>query len=525
MTTVFVSHASEDKALVTPFVDHIVDLGCCVPADDVFYSSRRGSGVPLGEDLHTYVRKQATGAKLVIAIITPTFQRRPYCWTELGVAWAKTGNLFPLALPGMDHDKLQGVLTGLIVGSLDDPEALNELHARIADLLGTGKGNHSWEEHRDHWLTELPALVSALPSAQATAAPPSEAAAQPSAAGSSAANLRYGWGHLFDSFVDAALYTRDDRIARDKIEQCINLGTLIPSRYLYSSDRGAANWLALCEERSYTHYQETKRFWLGPRGDRVAAFIDQAIPGNALDYVSLGPGDGAKDAALVNSWLSDGRDIMYYPYDVSLPLISRAARDVYEKGQENQDGVLHIKAVLADIEQLRQMRQVFAHRPVPNVIGLLGNSLGNWASEGPFLSRLRLAMYADDLLMLEVRLKTRGAKAPEVESIGAQRFDFGPLEYYLGAKFEDAKIVSEVCHDLSDVESTETTVIRCAEGSYDGRMLSGVRLVYIHQYQVDAFVKFVTGEGFEVLLQEVGGDGTFLLCVLRLRRSEPGATV
>jgi hypothetical protein len=134
-------------------------------------------------------------------------------------------------------------------------------------------------------------------------------------------------------------------------------------------------------------------------------------------------------------------------------------------------------------------------------------------------------MHLGDLLVLEVRLKAAGAKAAEVESVGAKRFDFGPLEYYLGARFEEAEIDSVLDDDLSDVDGTETTVIRCTKGHYDGKSLAGVQLVYIHQYAADAFLQFIEKAGFDVLLHEVSADKTFLECVVRLRRDQPSGSV
>lgn len=112
MPGVFISHAFADRALVDPFVDDVIRLGCGVPPEQVFYSSGEDTGVPSGEDLNAYVRKQVADASIVVAVISPTFQTRPFCVAELGAAWAKVGNLFPIAVPGMGRTDLEGCWWG-----------------------------------------------------------------------------------------------------------------------------------------------------------------------------------------------------------------------------------------------------------------------------------------------------------------------------------------------------------------------------------------------------------------------------
>jgi hypothetical protein len=153
--TVFVSHAAADKPLVTPFVDTILRLGSGVPTERLFYSSGADTGVPVGTPLNTYVRERVSDAGLVVAIVTPRFRERPYCLAELGAAWSRAGTLFPIALPGMGHRDLDGVLSGLIVKTLDDGSALDELHERLAKVVGRRTNVVTWGERRREWLDEV----------------------------------------------------------------------------------------------------------------------------------------------------------------------------------------------------------------------------------------------------------------------------------------------------------------------------------------------------------------------------------
>jgi hypothetical protein len=153
MSGIFVSHASADKVLVDPFVDTIIRLGCNVQKESIFYSSGEDTGIPSGSTLNDYVRSKMEEVSLVVAIISPTFQTRPFCVAELGAAWSQVGKLFPIAVPGLEHTDMQGVLTGLIVRYLSDSAALDELHDLVCDVLGVSPGARTWGRYKATWLT------------------------------------------------------------------------------------------------------------------------------------------------------------------------------------------------------------------------------------------------------------------------------------------------------------------------------------------------------------------------------------
>jgi len=170
MTRVFISHAAADREFVNAFVDTIVRLGCGVPRDSLFYSSGADTGVPAGEDLNAYVRAQVGDDALVIAVLTPTFQTRPFCIAELGAAWSRAGRLLPLAVPGMARSELDGVLKGMMVRRLDEGSTLDEVHDQIGRALGISTDARTWGQYRDNWLREVDGRLAALHDAHANEA-------------------------------------------------------------------------------------------------------------------------------------------------------------------------------------------------------------------------------------------------------------------------------------------------------------------------------------------------------------------
>jgi hypothetical protein len=69
-------------------------------------------------------------------------------------------------VPGFSHRDLEGVLVGVQVPSLDDPDALGELRDRVSDALGL-KGNTSrWNKEQAKFLARLDGLVERLEGAR-----------------------------------------------------------------------------------------------------------------------------------------------------------------------------------------------------------------------------------------------------------------------------------------------------------------------------------------------------------------------
>lgn len=162
MPGVFVSHASVDKTFVDNFIDDIIRLGSEVPKGSIFYTSGADTGIPSGGNLNAYVKQKVGDAAIVVAILTPSFQTRPFCVAELGAAWSRTGLLFPVAAPGLERPDLQGVLKGLIVKYLDDSEALDELHEAVCSAVGTSPGAKTWNSYKAKWLAKVTRLAASL---------------------------------------------------------------------------------------------------------------------------------------------------------------------------------------------------------------------------------------------------------------------------------------------------------------------------------------------------------------------------
>lgn len=151
----FVSHAGDDEKYVTSFVEKILQLGCKLDPEKVFYSSRRGMGIPSGSALFETMRVELDKSPLVVAVISPTYLTRPTCVAEMGAAWARQ-TLFPVLTPGVTRESLTGPLTSLLIEQLDQHRAgdvLDELFDKVREVFGLSSTTMMmWTPQKATWL-------------------------------------------------------------------------------------------------------------------------------------------------------------------------------------------------------------------------------------------------------------------------------------------------------------------------------------------------------------------------------------
>lgn len=154
---------SPTNHLLTNLSTRSSDLGAPSNRKRFSIPPERTPGSRLDLTLLSHVRGKVGEAHLVVAIISPAFQTRPVCTAELGAAWSRVDNLFPLAVPGMERTDMEGVLKGMVVRYLDESAALDELHDRIGDAVGRRPNATTWGKYKAKWLASVSRLTKALP--------------------------------------------------------------------------------------------------------------------------------------------------------------------------------------------------------------------------------------------------------------------------------------------------------------------------------------------------------------------------
>lgn len=161
--SVFISHAVKDKELAKLLVN-LIENGIGVPESEIFCSSVDGYGIPTGKNFIEYIKLQIQEPKVVILLLTPSYFNSNFCLCEMGAAWIKSHQLFPILVPPLSYEDVKDVLTSTQVTKIDESLKYNELQEYIIKESDgfTPKSLIKWETERNLFISLLPPLLEKL---------------------------------------------------------------------------------------------------------------------------------------------------------------------------------------------------------------------------------------------------------------------------------------------------------------------------------------------------------------------------
>lgn len=153
---IFISHASDDKEIVSLFVDQILCAGSGVNIEDIIYTSREDSGVVNGDDIPSSIKDGIRQAVLFFMMVSEKYRESEVCLNEMGAAWMRDD--LPkkiLLIPGSGFDRI-GWLMSLKKGTeLTDSAGLDALHDQILDILPNRIQTATWNRSKEKFLHKL----------------------------------------------------------------------------------------------------------------------------------------------------------------------------------------------------------------------------------------------------------------------------------------------------------------------------------------------------------------------------------
>ncbi len=133
---VFISHASADKSLITPFVEMVLQLGLGLHNEDIAYTSEESFGVEPGDNIIRYIKDNITSASVVLIMISSNYKKSEVCLNEMGAAWALNKKCISVVLPDSGFEKLGWLTSFEKAEKIYEKDQVLSLCEKIAELLG-----------------------------------------------------------------------------------------------------------------------------------------------------------------------------------------------------------------------------------------------------------------------------------------------------------------------------------------------------------------------------------------------------
>ena len=307
-------------------------------------------------------------------------------------------------------------------------------------------------------------------------------------------------GEIFTNITDATLYLDSSAVeSKEVIRKAIYQRVPISTKWIYSTERGAEIWLRLCGDADYQYYADSIDFFT-KNTNKILEIIGDEIVVNSPDYISVGCGNGTKDKIFLNTLLgrqnNPREDVFYYPLDISTKLIAHSIINI--TSVPSIKSRLKIKAINADFYNIRSFMPVYQYRPEPNIITMLGNTLGNLKDDMSFVSLMKEAMMPGDIFIAEVRLKTTDEAKPGGNIDLNKQFDFTPL-YELGVRYNSDKLDYIVEKNKNQVSNTKTITAVYENLELNEEVIKQVKLSFTHEYDKVSLIDAISGEGLEIL--------------------------
>jgi hypothetical protein len=160
--SVFISHAVKDKELAKLLVNLIED-GIGVPESEIFCSSVDGYGIPTGKNFIEYIKAEMQEPKVVILLLTPSYFNSNFCLCEMGAAWIKSHEIFPILVRPLSYEDVRDILTATELIEIDNLVKYNELRDYIINQINfTAKSSIKWDTARDDFKRSLHPLLENL---------------------------------------------------------------------------------------------------------------------------------------------------------------------------------------------------------------------------------------------------------------------------------------------------------------------------------------------------------------------------
>lgn len=282
----------------------------------------------------------------------------------------------------------------------------------------------------------------------------------------------------------------------------------IPEKFFYWLPLSVRAWLALCSDGAYRNYVRSRSLIA-----RSAADIARSVGRGPLEVLSLGSGQGDKDAILIEALDRAGATVSYVALDTSQALLELAVGEAARLG-------VPARGLKADLGRPAHLEAATSGGAARRLVLLIGNTLG---SLDPIAAAatLRSLLRSDDLLIVDGEIYAGDETMAGYDNPINRRFAWAPL-LALGIREDDGEVRFEAVID--DRRPGLHAVAKHFRAARDLRALLGseeiavaggelVAMGHSYKYAPDAFARILEDAGLVPRWQGRSDDERFVMAL------------
>lgn len=152
---IFISHSSKDKNIIAEFVDHILQLGIGIDAQNIFCTSIEDLGVKNGNDIREHIKNNIQTSDFSLLMISNNYKHSEICLNEMGAVWSYNNQVRYYLLPNTDYDSIGWLCNPNKADTIDNPITLDALHNEMLEFYKLPDNGIEWSRHRQTFLDNI----------------------------------------------------------------------------------------------------------------------------------------------------------------------------------------------------------------------------------------------------------------------------------------------------------------------------------------------------------------------------------
>lgn len=178
-------------------------------------------------------------------------------------------------------------------------------------------------------------------------------------------------------------------------------GKRITSGFLYLGTEPALAWANACRDHQYPFMKKSIESF----DARWCHIFQAGLGGESYHYVSLGPGDGQKDAVILRDLRRDNPRLSYIPVDMSMEMLRLGVHALTHQLKLSRSRILSVQLDFSSLDNVAELRclldGLFGKQPI--LFSLLGNTMTNFEDDTELLGMLaEQLLRPQDKFLLEV---------------------------------------------------------------------------------------------------------------------------